>query len=273
MPKKKHASTLEADARFDPAKLAEDAVRANLDPTVFDQIDEGDIVWPRNWFEWAHGSRFLNITPFAKQTEICTNLYGQFCPRCTDPALIITDEHWGNRLLLLPLDMSVGDQQDRITFLHEGVCPQCGAKKPELVDKGELAHYLNLAGCAGQRSSKTVIAGGLISTYQLVRYLQLPSPSKYFGLMANQMLHGTFTAVTAGQAGETLWDAFKARVDNGPWFKHYHEFLKAEAARLGKDELHDVKETFLWYGHKQLSFSFCGPDISSRASTRSRGST
>lgn len=258
---RRKAPNVEADILFDPARLAEEAIRSNLDPAVFDLIDEGDIAWPRNWFEWVNGSRFLNVSPFAKQTEICTNLYGQFCPRCTDPKLLTTDEHWGNRLLQLPLDMTVSDTQDRVTFLHDGVCPQCGATKSELIEKGELTHYLNLAGCAGQRSSKTVIAGGLIATYQLVRYLQLPSPSKYFSLMANQMLHGTFTAVTAGQAGETLWDAFKARVDNGPWFTVYHDFLKHEAARLGKDELHDVKETFLWYGHKQLSFSFCGPDI------------
>jgi hypothetical protein len=261
MARKKHSPSIEADALFDPAKLAEEAVRSNLDPAVFDQIDEGDIIWPRNWFEWVHGARFLNVSPFAKQTEICTNFYGQFCPRCTDPKLITTDEHWGNRLLNLPLDMSVGNTQDHVTFLEHGACPQCNATKPELLEKGELAHYLNLTGCAGQRSSKTVIAAGLISTYHLVRYLQLPSPSKYFNLMANQMLHGTFTAVTAGQAAETLWDAFKVRVENSPWFTTYHEFLSSEAHRLGKEALHDVKETFLWYGHKQLSFSYCGPDI------------
>lgn len=261
MARKKHTRTFEADALFDPARLAEDAIKANLDPAVFDQIDEGDIVWPRHWFEWVRGSRFLNIDPFAKQVEVCVNYFGQFCPRCTDPDLVVQDEHWGNRLLLLPLDMSVGDVQDRITFLEQGVCPRCNALKPDLIEKGELSHYLNLAGCAGQRSAKTVIVGGLIATYQLVRYLQLPSPSKFFGLMANQMLHGTFSAVTATQCYDTLWQAFKDRVENSPWFRSYHDFLRTEAARLGKDTLYDFKDSFLWYGHKQLSFSYCGPDI------------
>jgi len=717
MRRRKYES-VEADVLFDPADLAEEAIRSNLDPAVFEQIDERDIAWPRNWFEWVHSSRYLNVNPFAKQVEICTNLYGQFCPQCTDERLVAQDEHWGNSLLLLPLDMSISNIQDRVTFLHDGKCPQCGVTKGELVEKGRLSHYLNLAGCAGQRcvagdtvlftsngvqtiealrtddvpadtfqplnipvaslgtveaathhytsgigpaaditvrygyhltgspkhpvrvlrrdgtivlkelqdvreddavhmvsadiwgsrtelppldivaapaanqnitipreltpslarvlgnlvangtvtsactitfsvsdvavrdryiadtaalfnlhhyrtatcleegatveeitfcsvlvrrfleqiglsrvraaskqvpscilsapkqcvlaflaglldcdggvyhgkgrkkasvtytfvserlarqvhmlclnagvwlcwdaqpsmafnsrrplghdaysmttksladakrflslvplvctekataargilaeqdnrgpalpntracvielldaivsreralkqkcsskarpfrhvrkagditrnnlrrlltvavdhrdmgayrkleavldapgrfmpvkqvetklhqplydlqvpnghlyvangvvghnSSKTVIAGGLIATYQLVRYLQLPSPSKHFNLMANQMLHGTFTAVTAGQAYDTLWEAFKARVDNAPWFAHYHDFLKSEAGRLGKDELFDVKDTYLWYGHKQLSFSYCGPDI------------
>lgn len=261
MARKKRAAPVEADLLFDPAKLAEDAVQANLDPAVFEQIDEGDIVWPRHWFEWAHGSRFLNVDPFAKQVEICTNLYGQFCPRCSDDKLVTTDEHWGNRLLLLPTDMKVGDIRDRVTFMEHGRCPQCGATKPELIEKNELAHYLNLAGVAGMRGSKSVTVGGLIGTYQLVRFLSLQSPSKYFGLMANQMLHGTFTAITATQCYDTLWQAFKDRVDNSPWFRTYHEFLKTEAARLGKDALYDFKDSFLWYGHKQLSFSYCGPDI------------
>jgi hypothetical protein len=273
MSRKKRSHSADADLLFDPAKLAEDAIQANLDPAVFELIDEGDIVWPRNWFEWVHGSRFLNVTPFAKQVEICTNLYGQFCPRCTDPQLSIPDDHWGNRILTLPLDMTVGDMQDRITFLEDGICPQCRVIKPELIEKNELNHYLNLAGCAGQRSSKTVIVGGLIGTYQLVRYLQLPSPSKFFGLMANQMIHGTFTAVTATQCYDTLWEAFKARLDNAPWFSQYHDFLKHEANRLGKDELYDVKDTYVWYGHKQLSFSYCGPDIRTiRGRTRILGS-
>jgi len=261
MARKKNTHSIEADALFDPAKLAEEAVRSNLDPAVFDQIDEGDVAWPRNWFEWAHGSRFLNINPFAKQVEICTNLYAQFCPRCSDDALQSTDEHWGHRLLLLPTDMSVGDIQDRITFLDYGECAQCGATKPELIEAGELNYYQNLAGVAGMRGSKSVTVGGLIGTYQLVRFLSLASPSKFFGLMANQMLHGTFTAITATQCYDTLWQAFKDRIDNSPWFRHYHDFLRGEAARLGKDALYDVKDTYVWYGHKQLSFSYCGPDI------------
>ena len=272
MARRKHARSIEADVLFDPAKLAEEAIRANLDPAVFDQIDESDIAWPRNWFEWAHGSRFLNVTPFAKQVEICTNLYGQFCPRCSDEALQVTEEHWGNRLLLLPTEMSVGDIQDRVTFLEHGQCPQCGATKPELIETNELNYYQNLAGVAGMRGSKSVTVGGLIGTYQLVRFLALPSPSKFFGLMANQMLHGTFTAITAGQCYDTLWQAFKDRIDNSPWFRHYHDFLRGEASRLGKEELYDVKDTYVWYGHKQLSFSYCGPDIRTiRGRTRMMG--
>ena len=708
MRKRRHASIPDADQLFDPAALAEAAIRSNLDPQVFNQIDDRDIPWPRNWFEWVKGTGFLNINPFPKQIEVCINFYSQFCPRCTDPKLMTQDETWGNRLLCLPTDMAVANIQDLVTFLWDGVCPTCGVTKPELLENNELAYYINLAGVAGMRcaagdtclftdtgvktldqvrctnvgadtfqrlgvnvaslgkhtqasehytagigealritlqygfeivaspahrvrvlsksgdielrrldelcpndavqvvdsnlwgsttelpaldlvaaasankevtfpstmtpklarilgnlvangsvndryvvsfhvsdakvrdryiadtkelfnvthyrdpngrledggkvetvsfcsvlvrrfleqlglglttahskqvpasilasprecviaflggafdcdggvyresggkraivsyttvsmrlarqiqmlclnlgiwlhldtrparafrsqqeldhdayflttktlgdakafsstvpltgerqriakeiatiselgahgptipntrvlvlalmdrierrdgsrslrrfrhirkqagdvkretlrrllqlqydpklsaildspgrfmrvtciestlaqplydlhvpdghlyvangivthnSSKSVTVGGLIGTYQLARFLSLPSPSKYFGLMANQMLHGTFTAITATQCYDTLWQAFKDRIDNSPWFAQYHDFLKGEASRLDKEALYDTKDTYIWYGHKQLSFSYCGPDI------------
>lgn len=249
------------DADFDPAKLAEEAIEANLDPSIFDQIEEGDIRWPKNVIDWVRSKRFLNVTPFPRQIEICANFLGQFCPRCSDPALMEQDR-WGGNLLLMPaVDYPLGEIWDRVSFLEDGVCPKCGVTKLELINKGELTPYINLNGCAGMRSSKTVIVGGLVGTYQVVRFLQLKSPSQFFGLMANQTLHATFVAITAGQAQETLWDAFKDRVDSAPWFKEYHAFLNEEAKRLGKDRFHNDKQTFLAYEHKQLIVSFCGPDI------------
>jgi hypothetical protein len=249
------------DFDFDPARLAEAAIQANLDPQIFEQIDDREIPRPKNFYEWAHGSLFLDITPFPKQVEICTNYLGQFCPHCTDDRLVERDERWGNVLLCIPTDLPLADVKDRVRFLDDGTCPQCRRTRAALVASGDLNHYLNLNGCAGMRGSKSVTVGGLLATYQLARYLLIPSPSRYFGLMQNQMLHGTFVAITAGQAYDTLWQAFKDRIDGSPWFINYHAFLKEEAKRLGKEELYDIKDTFLWYGHKQLSFSFCGPDI------------
>jgi len=248
------------DDDFDPARLAEDAVRANLDPRCFEQIDDRDILRPSNLFEWMRGSDFLAIKPFPKQVEIGTNMLGEFCPRCTDPLLQRRDDHFGNKLLEIPVDMSLAEIQEFVAFLSDGQCGHCGATRPQLLADGILHHYLNLNGVAGMRASKSVTVGGLLATYQLARFLMLPNPSRFFGLMDNQMLHGTFVAITAGQAYDTLWQAFKDRLDSSPWFRTYHEFLKSEGDRLGR-ELFDVKDTFVWYGHKQLSFSFCGPDI------------
>ena len=246
---------------FDPAKLAEAAIEADLDPSVFEQIDETDLRWPSNFFQWINNSDFLGIKPFPKQIEIGINFFGQFCPRCTDPGLM-EDERWGNKLLDIPVDLPMGEIVDRVTFLENDVCPQCNVNHLELLASKELNHYSNLNGCAGQRSSKTTLVGGMICTYSLARVLQLKNPAQFFGLLPNQMLHGTFVAITAGQAQETLWQAFKDRIDSSPWFHEYHAFLTQEAHRLGKQKFHDAnKETFLSYSHKQLVVSFSGPDI------------
>lgn len=254
------SSTKFDPAEFDPALLAEKAIQSNLDPTCFDQIKDSGIRQPQNVFEWMRGRRFLNISPFPKQVEIAVNFYSQFCPRCTDPSLVEA-ERWGNKLLTIPTDYPISEIVDRIVFMEDGVCPQCKVNQLELFAAKELNYYTNLNGCAGMRSSKTVIVGGIIGTYQLCRFLMLKNPAHYFGLLDNQTLHGTFVAITAGQAQETLWDAFKDRVDAAPWFKDYHIFLEEEAKRLGKERFHNDKQTFLAYEHKQLVVSFCGPDI------------
>lgn len=248
------------DPKFDPAQLAEDAIRANLDPHVFEQVNEEDIARPTNVFEWIRGRRFLDLQPFPKQVEICTNIFSDFCPSCTDPKYLEVDENFGVSRLLITTRESLGDIQDRVQFLDHGVCGRCQGTRLEFQRRGQLPHYLDLAGVAGMRSSKSVTTGGLIATYQLSRFLALPSPSRFFRLLSGQMLHGTFVALTAGQAYDTLWQAFKDRIEGAPWFKVYHEFLDSEGQRLSR-ELYDIKDTFLWYGHKQLSWSFCGPDI------------
>jgi hypothetical protein len=89
----------------------------------------------------------------------------------------------------------------------------------------------------------------------------IPSPSKYFGVLENQTLHGVFVAITAGQAYDTGWQAFKDRIGTAPWFQQYHAFLDTEAQKLGKEKFYDFKDSFLWYVHKNLSFSYSGPDI------------
>jgi hypothetical protein len=135
---------------FDPAALALEAINANLDASVFDQIDDSAIARPRNWFEWARDPRFLNLTPFPKQVEIATNLFSQFCPRCTDPGLM-GKERWGNSVLSIPTDYPLTELRDRVSFLELGRCPKCGITKPELHASKELNHYYNMNGVAGMR--------------------------------------------------------------------------------------------------------------------------
>jgi hypothetical protein len=52
---------------------------------------------------------------------------------------------------------------------------------------------------------------------------------------------------------------FTGLVDNAPWFKKYHEFLKNESKRLSIP-LCTVKDSFILYTHKRLQLSFTGSD-------------
>lgn len=245
---------------FDPIALVEKAIESDLDVSVFDQVIDTDVRWPKNWIEWVRGHSFLNIDPFPRQIELCTNFLGEFCPRCTNPKYLTAHEKFGHQQLTIEVDEPLPEILDNVVFLVEGICPKCRVRRNEMLKSREIQHFTNMNGCAGMRSSKTVMGGGLLATYQLVRFLRLPSPSSYFGLMDNQMLHITFVALTAGQAYDTLWQAFYDRIDNSPWFREYHAFLASEGQRLSKD-LFDLKDTFLWYGHKRIAASFCGPDI------------
>jgi len=245
---------------FDPIALVEKAIESDLDVSVFDQVVDTDVRWPKNWIEWVRGHSFLNIDPFPRQIELCTNFLGEFCPHCTNPKYLTSHERFGHKQLTIEVDEPLPEILDNVVFLVEGICPKCRARRNEMLKSGDIQHFTNMNGCAGMRSSKTVMGGGLLATYQLVRFLRLPSPSSYFGLMDNQMLHCTFVALTAGQAYDTLWQAFYDRIDNSPWFREYHAFLTSEGQRLSKD-LFDLKDTFLWYGHKRIAASFCGPDI------------
>ena len=115
------------------------------------------------------------------------------------------------------------------------------------------------------KSVKTTI----YSTYILHRYLTLPNPSSWFGLLKNVGgLEATYVSITARQAQRNLWKPFSDLIKNSPWFQEYHEWLDLEGKRRG-EELYKNLDTFLVYQHKRLGFSFAPADQRSlRGATR-----
>jgi hypothetical protein len=77
-----------------------------------------------------------------------------------------------------------------------------------------------------------------------------------------------FVANTKGQAEDTVWRAFLDRIDSSPWFKTYHAWLTESAKATGSKPLFDVKDTFVWYGHKKILAEMLTTNIKS-----SRGRT
>jgi hypothetical protein len=121
-------------------------------------------------------------------------------------------------------------------------------------------------GFVHHNSGKSAIAG-MEGSYVLHRYLRIPDPASYFGLLKGSLLVMRFVALTAGQASETIWGQFQRSVDNCTWFHQYHDFLKHYETKYGM-ELHKWLNTVFHYPLKGIFGYFLGASID-----RSRGRT
>lgn len=107
------------------------------------RIDDRDLKEFPNFYEWCFSKDGGNQAPFAKQLALATHLLAEYCPRCSKKAF--------RNIHKIPVDFPAKDFPDKVQFLHYGICPNCGARKSELVKSGELNAYIELDVCAGQR--------------------------------------------------------------------------------------------------------------------------
>lgn len=236
--------------------LIDQVLDAGLDPSVFDV--EMDVEWAKNIVDFALSPEFMNSKLWAKQAEQAVRLFCEFCPTCSDMDFL--DD--------VPVDAAMGTFRSKVVLLEHGICPECGKNKCELFT--ELPPF-ELVSCLGQRSGKTALTGGIIATYYVHRFLQIPSPTRYYGLMSNTFFQLTFVAVTATQAYETLWSAFKGAIASSPWFRDYIRKLKQIERDRGfeKGTLVKVMDSVVWFGNKQLGCSYAAADMKSlRGRTR-----
>jgi len=241
---------------FSPYDIFENLKKNDLDPSIFETIDERDFPKAPNFLEFAIGPNFLNTLILPKQIEVGTKLFCDWCPKCSKPYYIDT-----------LFDQSVGNIKDNIVFLEFGICPQCKSNRYELIKSGELIFRNELVGVAGQRSGKTKLVG-LISAYVNHCFLKIPNPIRTFNQTTGDILSGTFSALSLDHAYRNLWKAFKGFIDGSPWFQNYHRFLKGEEKRLGVELLHELK-TSIMYGHKHLLWNATGSqDRKMRGDTR-----
>lgn len=228
---------------FDPLELVEQAISSNLDSGVFNKLDERHVLKAKNWLEFCCGEEFLAMRPgpFPRQIQQALQFFGEYCPRCSTP-----------RYVENLFDQKIADIRQNVTLLEHGVCPKCKVTQTELFLSRELGEYNELDCCWGRRSGKTVFAS-MVASYHLHRFLTMKDIARYYGLLQNQTIHMLFVAITKGQAEDTVWQAFRDRIDNAPWFRDYHAFLDRYAKENGLKPLYDFKETFIWYGHKRIT--------------------
>lgn len=238
--------------KFDPLKLLEQVLENDFDLTVFRQIDETPFPEAPNFLDFIIGREYCDATILPWQVEAGMHLFSEYCPECSNPKYI-------KDLFNEPLE----EIRDNVQFLHHGVCLKCKKNRLELFTMGELhpskpSFKSELIALTGQRSGKSKFVA-MASTYQLHKWVKIPDPIEYYDLPKMEIVLGTYSALTAGQAEENLWIPFKGLYEASPWFRKYNEFLRSEQKRLSIP-LVEVKDTYLYYLHKRLLLEFTGAD-------------
>ncbi len=214
------------------------------------RIDDRDIPQAPNFYTFLTSPKFLNIkpSPFAKQLEIGTFLFAEYCPDCSNKKYLKN----------VPVDDSPSDFRENIQLLKFGRCPKCKKTKRHFWKEGQLKVPCELVGLAGQRASKSTTFS-MLSNYHTHAYVKCPSPQSLFGLLPSQDLHAQFTALTWQKAKDLLWDPIWNLMRDAPWWKNYYEMLDYHAEKLG-EELYTVKDTYARFRHRQLYMYPVGPD-------------
>lgn len=238
---------------WSPSQLVSQALASDLDPGVFSIIDETDVPKSPNFVDFCLNKNFLNVVPYPRQIEAGLSFFEEYCSDCSNPAWL----HGDDKALDL-FDQPVSEILDNIQFLDFGKCPKCQRTKNDFEKTGFVQFPYELAGCAGQRSGKSALVA-MIAAYQLHRYLVIPDPVRFFGLLPSSQLYMTMTAVSAMQAEALLWTPFKEYVDEAPWFKEYHNRLNEVGERAGT-QLMERPKTFLVYRHKRIACMYEAPN-------------
>lgn len=238
------------DAEFDISEIITSEIES-FNPIARDmRIDDSAIPRARNFYHFCVDESFLNSPPYLEQALIGIKFMAEFCPRCSDTEWMHDDGHEAHEGLSV--------LESKVTFLEFGICPCCQVGRAELIAEKELNLYNELAVCAGQRSGKSAVTT-MIAAYILHRFLVIGKPNDVFNIRGNEILHGTFIALTLGQAKENLWDPFYGYISDSPWFKQYHKFLRYHEKRLG-EQLFKLKDTFVLYRHRNMLWYPATPD-------------
>ena len=133
----------EGEYALDMERIVADVLNSGARVAPDLRIDDRDLKEFPNFYEWCFSKDGGNQAPFAKQLALATHLLAEYCPRCSHKAF--------RNIHKIPVAFPAKDFPDKVQFLHYGVCPNCGARKSELVKSGELNAYVELDVCAGQR--------------------------------------------------------------------------------------------------------------------------
>jgi hypothetical protein len=176
-------------------------------------VDTSDLPLAKNVYDFCKNIAGKNMKmPFSRQLWFGWQLFGEWCPRCTDPLL--------RDITNVPVDEEpeAAVEEGRLVLLEYGVCPRCNAQKSRMVLDGELNDYNTLILVLGQRSGKSA-SSSLYTAYHYHRLLKAPKLSSICrGIQEFTPLTGTFVALSASRAIKLLWNPFSEIVKGSEFF-------------------------------------------------------
>lgn len=251
MATKKQQQTDEPIVGFDPLQMVEDSINNGFDPSMATEIDERDLNWCPNIWEWIVDPDYLSIsTIYPIQMQVLLRIMGDVCPWCSDWEFYLND---------FEVTADLGNIRDRLQLLEFGKCPKCGKTRCDQFEGGlwDFPNELDLLW--GMRSGKSAITG-ILASYHLHRLLKIPDPASYYRLLKGSLLVMRFVALTAGQANESIWHQFTRSVETCAWFGQYHDFLKHHEKRMGVELNRWLTQSF-GYVHKKITGYYIGASI------------
>lgn len=220
------------------------------------KINDGDFKQSPNFLSFILDHQRLGDEPFkpwARQIQIASQYFSEICwnKKCTNVA-------WAEEF---PVDATLDDILENVTFLRWGVCPHCGKTKHDFWSSGkDGGPYFELVGVCGQRASKSYLFA-LMVAYYLQSYIKLGNPRRAFGL-GSVTLEYSFTAGTYNQAKKVLFDYFCNHLNDNLWFQGYNAFLTDTAMRQGlnPEMLFRYMDTSVVYAHRHIIIAPQAPD-------------
>jgi len=208
------------------------------------KVDTSDCAKAENFMHWITDPRFTNQDtemPWSRQIRYIMRMLGEICtnPKCSD--LKFLEE--------MPVDASIDQMRDKLTFLKFGKCPSCHLNKFELEKEHGLRHYTSAILILGQRSGKTKGTNWLYD-YYFANWLRLQRPQKIYSVSESQSIEFSFTATVFSKALKNLFEPLLFNVRNGPWYKSYHEILD-HYGRVHGEELYKILDHSLIYRHNK----------------------
>lgn len=230
--------------------------KSNTSPWPKDmKIDDSDLKEFPNIYDYFFDRELglaRNMKPFARQLWIGMVLFAEFCPRCSDKKFVADIEN-------VDVKMKAIDFPDKVQFLNFGICPKCKAHKSDMVKKGELNYYRELAAVIGQRAGKSITVA-FLATYLNHKYLKMQKPAELLTGLNNVTLRATFTATDFKTANETLWEPFCDTINESPWYSQYHSMLSYYMKKYSDDSLFKYMDSFIHYKHRKLFASAAAPN-------------